>query len=112
LVCKGQAAPVTEYERMYKKYIKIRELEKELLRNERRNIEKHTFQKKSAMTYQEKQKRKRNADAALRMSHRQQKEPNIPEYEEGYPRSEFGSREDHKKMRARDWGDMKRRNNE
>jgi uncharacterized protein YifE (UPF0438 family) len=33
----------------------------------------------------------------------------IPEVEEGYPKDEFGSREDHKKLRSRDWGDMKRR---
>jgi len=36
----------------------------------------------------------------------------IPEVEEGYPKDEFGSREDHKKLRARDWGDMKRRSRE
>jgi len=33
----------------------------------------------------------------------------IPEFEEGYPRDEFGSREDHKKMKGRDWSDMKHR---
>lgn len=36
----------------------------------------------------------------------------IPVYEDGEPRSEWGTREDHKKMRGRDFGDMKRRLNE
>lgn len=116
LVCKGQAAPVTEYESVYLKYIKIRELEKEALYSKRRSVPKQADQKESTIALkesdQEKQKRKENAYAALRLAERQQKGPNISEYEEGYPRSEFGSRADHKKMRARDWGDMKRRNNE
>jgi len=34
---------------------------------------------------------------------------NIPEYEDGAPRSEFGTRNDFKKERARQWGDMKNR---
>jgi len=113
LVCKGQAPPVTDYERVYLKYIKIRELEKETLYSKRRSISKQENQKESTMALKESnQKRQENADAASRLAERQQKGPNISEYEEGYPRSEFGSRADHKKMRARDWGDMKRRNNE
>jgi hypothetical protein len=63
-------------------------------------------------------RRKKNAEAALRMAQKQMNREkyypgtNISEYEEGYPRTEWGTREDHKKMRARDWGDIKRRNNE
>jgi hypothetical protein len=50
-------------------------------------------------------RRKKNAEAALRMAQKQMNREkyypgtNISEYEEGYPR-------------ARDWGDIKRRNNE
>lgn len=33
----------------------------------------------------------------------------IPEHEDGAPRSEFGTRNDFKKERARQWGDMKKR---
>ena len=113
LVCKGQAAPVTEYERVYKKYIKIRELEKEALYSKRRSVPKQENQKESTIALKESDhKRQENAEAALRLAERQQKGSNISEYEDGYPRSEFGSRADHKKMRARDWGDIKRRNNE
>jgi len=36
----------------------------------------------------------------------------IPEYEEGTLRTEWGTRADHRKMRARDWGDMQNRRKE
>mgnify|MGYP000846369789 CR=1 FL=1 len=114
LVCKGQAAPVTEYERVYKKYIKIRELEKEALNAKYRSVSEQAVQKESTIAPkendQEKHGRIENAEAALRLAERHQSGTNISEYEEGYPKSEFGSREDHKRMRARDWGDIKRRN--
>ena len=98
---------------MYLKYIKIRELEKEALYSKRRSVPKQENQKESTIALKESDhRRQENAEAVLRLAERQQKGPNISEYEEGYPRSEFGSRADHKKMRARDWGDMKRRNNE
>lgn len=51
--------------------------------------------------------------AALeRKKERDKQTGGIPEYEEGFPKTEMVSREDHKKMRARDYGDMKRRQNE
>ncbi|MEN6318317.1 MAG: hypothetical protein ABFD82_06130 [Syntrophaceae bacterium] len=51
--------------------------------------------------------------AALeRKKERDKQTEGIPDYEEGYPRTEFGSRDDHKKMRHRDWGDMKNRHRE
>lgn len=54
-----------------------------------------------------------NYEAALeRKRERDAKTGGIPEYEDGYPRDEFGTRDDHKKMRGRDWGDMKRRSRE
>lgn len=40
------------------------------------------------------------------------KRSGIPEFEEGSPRSEFGTREEHKMVRAHDWGDMQRRGKE
>jgi len=36
----------------------------------------------------------------------------IPENEEGTLRTEWGTRDDHRKMRARDWGDMQKRRKE
>jgi len=36
----------------------------------------------------------------------------IPEYEEGAPRSEFGTRDEYKKMRGRDFSDIRKRRNE
>ena len=51
--------------------------------------------------------------AALnRKKERDKQTGGIPEFEDGMPRTEFGTREDHKKMRGRDYGDMLRRRNE
>ena len=58
-------------------------------------------------------RRRENAAAAYRMAQKQlSHEKGIPEYEEGTLRSEWGTRGDHKKMRARDWGDMQKRRKE
>ena len=54
-----------------------------------------------------------NYEAALERKRRRDAQTGgIPEFEEGYPRDEFGTRDEHKKMRGRDWGDMKRRSRE
>ncbi len=51
--------------------------------------------------------------AALeRKKERDKQSGGIPEYEEGTLRSEWGTREEHKKMRASDWGDMQKRRKE
>ncbi|MBU1184332.1 MAG: hypothetical protein KJ663_04080 [Proteobacteria bacterium] len=51
--------------------------------------------------------------AALeRKKERDKQAGGIPEYEEGAPRAEWGTREDYKKMRGGDFGDMMRRQNE
>lgn len=51
--------------------------------------------------------------AALeRKKERDKQTGGIPEHEEGTLRTEWGTREDHKKMRARDWGDMQKRRKE
>lgn len=51
--------------------------------------------------------------AALeRKKERDKRAGGIPEYEEGAPRAEWGTREDYKKMRGGDFGDMMRRQNE
>lgn len=60
-------------------------------------------------------RKKENAEAGLRMASRQRgnekcyRGTSIMEFEDGAPRAEWGTRDDHKKMRARDWGDMRRR---
>jgi len=51
--------------------------------------------------------------AALeRKKERDRQSGGIPEYEEGTQRAEWGTREDHRKMRAHDWGDMQKRRKE
>lgn len=51
-------------------------------------------------------------DALERKKERDKQSGGIPEYEEGVLRAEFGTREDYKRMRGSDFGDMMKRRNE
>ena len=80
--------------------------------------EKFDVYEKPKMDPKERERRRLNAEAFNRMMEnkaireRNNHGTSIPEFEEGEPRSEFGTRDEYKRMRARDWGDMQKRHRE
>jgi len=78
--------------------------------------EKQPLEEKNNYDVSSTEKRKLDKEAYLaaleRKKERDKQSGGIPEHEEGTLRSEWGTRDDHKKMRARDWGDMQKRRKE
>lgn len=125
-VCRGQAPPQTDYQHVYLKYLKIRNKFLNIVEAKNVKCDKQINNKissspvvkeKSMLEKQQEaavlSKRRENAEAARRRAQEHlSREIGIPEYEEGTLRSEWGTREDHRKMRACDWGDMQKRRKE
>jgi len=129
-VCQGLVLPRTAFQKVYLQYMKIRDYDKmrkgvhnylDTTNTSKANNNHHNASRKADTRLKTdediaiEKRKEENAEALLRMHKRADSKEiyipgtNIPEYEEGMPRSEFGTREDHKKMRSRDWGDMVRR---
>lgn len=100
-VCKGENSAETTLEEVIVKYLKISgEYPVNVLITEENAEDKERRLQLGKASYNLNQNQLDREKTAYR---------NIPRTEEGYPRTEFGTRKDHKEMRARDWGDMKRR---
>jgi len=120
-VCKGKALPISPYEKVYLKYMKSRELEKkkiEASKHRGRQVVKYTGLSTSDEGKAEIQRRKENGEALLKMQERKKERErgylgtNIPEHEEGTPKPGWFTDDDWKRMRSRDYADMKNRQKE
>ena len=116
-VRRGEQSPHNEYQRVYLKFLTLRNnlLNKAVTQDEKANKEigekPYCYPKSSSS-----RSRKENAEAANRMSKRRQNHnrdgASIPEYEEGTPKPGWFTDDDLKKMRKQDYADMKNNHRE